>query len=364
MKKTLLMLTVVCIAFVVHAGNLEPSAAPASTMKTLEQVQPRTPINDTTTPGDSSCIYEITRSGSYYLTGNVAGQSGKSGITVAANNVTLDLCGFTIEGVSGSYYGIRPSGSVSNIVIKNGIVKSFGYGGVSTYYYDYYSPGYMLCTRIEDIIVSDNGGFGIRGGYGGIVRNCIARDNEGHGILTTNNGGVLEGCTAVSNDSNGFGIYEGTTMKNCSSIDNTGVGIYCGNSGHCIIGCNVYSNDGGGIYASGTTVRDCQISSNSTYGVKISFTCMIEGNNISSNSSDGIAGVNISGNGRSRITNNNISSNSGYGISLTNNPGNFIYKNTLRTNTGGDLNVGSSNSAPYSSNPTTAGPWYNIVLTP
>src|ERR1041385_7160549 len=69
-------------------GNLTPPGAPAPTMKTLAQIEPRTPI--------ATAPFTITAGGSYYLTTNVSVVTGDA-ITIATNNVTLDLNGFTIS---------------------------------------------------------------------------------------------------------------------------------------------------------------------------------------------------------------------------------------------------------------------------
>src|SRR5262245_25481316 len=68
-------------------GALTPPGAPAPTMKTLAQIEPRTPI--------SSAPFTISSPGSYYLTTNVTVSTGDA-ITITVNNVTLDLNGFTI----------------------------------------------------------------------------------------------------------------------------------------------------------------------------------------------------------------------------------------------------------------------------
>ena len=51
-------------------------------MKSLDQIEPRTPINSTTTPGNAGALFIISTAGSYFLTGNVTGVAGKVGIAV------------------------------------------------------------------------------------------------------------------------------------------------------------------------------------------------------------------------------------------------------------------------------------------
>ena len=57
-----------------HAqGSLTPPpGAPAPVMKTLDQVEPRTQVTQTTCPGNASAVHVISAPGSYYLTANVA----------------------------------------------------------------------------------------------------------------------------------------------------------------------------------------------------------------------------------------------------------------------------------------------------
>src|SRR6478735_5297203 len=76
-------------------GALTPPGAPAPTMKSLDQVEARTIVNSTNTPGDASNTFIISAPGSYYLTGNLTGVSGKSGIQINADDVSLDLNGFS-----------------------------------------------------------------------------------------------------------------------------------------------------------------------------------------------------------------------------------------------------------------------------
>src|SRR5690348_17610582 len=66
-------------------GALTPPGAPTPTMKSLDQVEPRIPI--------SSAPALILNPGSYYLTTNLIGTANQNGISVLADNVTIDLNG-------------------------------------------------------------------------------------------------------------------------------------------------------------------------------------------------------------------------------------------------------------------------------
>src|SRR5437016_303642 len=82
-------------------GPLTPPGPPAPTFKTLDQLEPRTPI--------SALPATITASGSYYLTTNLTCTlcgGGTNGITITANDVTLDLMGFALDAFGGSGSGV------------------------------------------------------------------------------------------------------------------------------------------------------------------------------------------------------------------------------------------------------------------
>jgi hypothetical protein len=102
-------------------GSLAPSGAPAPTMKTLDQVEARTPLAGGTSPLTIG-------SGSYYLTGNLnISSTSANGITVSGSHVTIDLNGFTLAGPSsGTGAGIYLLGGVSNVIIVNGTIRNWG----------------------------------------------------------------------------------------------------------------------------------------------------------------------------------------------------------------------------------------------
>ncbi len=81
------------------AGDVDPPPGPVMpTMIRLDEIEPRTPI--------SALPFTINQCGSYFLTDCLTGVAGQNGITIDADDVTLDLNGFTLIGVPGSLDGI------------------------------------------------------------------------------------------------------------------------------------------------------------------------------------------------------------------------------------------------------------------
>ena len=109
-------------------GNIVPTTAPnVPIMKTLTQVEPRTPINQASLP------FTINASGSYYVTENLSVASGNA-ITINASGVTLDLTGFTITSTSATAAGsaVLLNSALHDISILNGhIVSGVTYNGSS-----------------------------------------------------------------------------------------------------------------------------------------------------------------------------------------------------------------------------------------
>jgi hypothetical protein len=182
MKTKLTLLTLVSAfslqpSALLGQGSLTPPGAPAPTMKTLDQVEPRTDVMKLS--GDASNLYIIANPGSYYLTTNLMGVSGKHGISIQADHVTLDLNGFAMLGAANGT-GILVPADRRHIVIRNGIVRGWGRHGVFA--------DKAHHSRVEDLLVSSNGysvyGYGITIGTNGLVRGCSGQQRLRHlGLL-------------------------------------------------------------------------------------------------------------------------------------------------------------------------------------
>ncbi len=268
-----------CVALSVPAafaqGSLTPPGAPGATMKTLAQIEPRTPIE--------SLPYTITSPGSYYLAGNLTSLG--NGIVVTCGNVAIDLMGFAMGGEgTGTGILVEPtSGALRTLSVRNGTIRGFGIG-----------------IQWE----------GVRGS---VLADLVVESNAWHGIYFMGNGAPasenhIEHCTVYGNAGNGifFSSYSvanhcnDNRVEDCLVAQNGQYGVALDGSGSAQCDGNVVQNvtasrNGiGGIYllgtggsCSGNTIKNCQASGNTSSGIKATAGCLrnrIEGNTTTGNS--------------------------------------------------------------------------------
>jgi hypothetical protein len=252
-------------------GGLTPPGAPASTMKTLLQIEPRTDV--LTLAGNGNNQYIIIQSGSYYLTTNITGVASKNGINIQADNVRLDLNGFTLYGgVTNSQAGITVTGPHVGLVIRNGAVSGWGGNGITA--------GTASDSEFEHLRAMTNGNIGMKVGSGNTVANCIAIENNADGIDTGSNC-TVSACEANGND-NGISTGANCRIADCEAGGNPSIGFNTGDNcrilqcvavanadgiagaQNCsVIGCIAVANYGAGIYTlNGCCIKDSVANTN------------------------------------------------------------------------------------------------------
>jgi hypothetical protein len=260
-------------------GSLTPPGAPAPTMLTLSQVEPRTPITNTT-------AVTISASGSYYLTANITVTTGNA-ISINASGVTLDLNGFTIASTSASPSGngILLAPELPDITILNGhitgnvIYASGSYTGGGFVNGINYNLNQPFNVRVSGVSVSGCGTYGIYLGTDNstVVESCTVKTVGAYGIVASSvthstayqcgfdaiTANIASDCYGYSTGGNGFTVSQtanncyGHSIGGCSTCDgldaNNANNSYGGATGagnglnvtQTATGCSGQNNNGG-----------------------------------------------------------------------------------------------------------------------
>lgn len=393
-------------------GPLAPPGAPAPTMKTLQQIEPRIPI--------TNLPFQITQLGHYYLTDNLLSTSTNPAIRIETYGyVTIDLNGFALSGSyggSGHLIYVNPIYGSIGVTVRNGTL----WGGDSAVY----APGTQVVTledlriryaegtgavlgpqalvsrcvfigcglsgpgpglvagpqsRVVDSLFTDNQGHGLSAGAASVVEGCSSFQNKGSGLVA-HNGSIFRNCAAYSNES--FGVYghEGSLLENLTLLHNqTGAGVQ---SGSRISGSTIrYSTQGGivgdddvtvertTVHGSGEfgvsiryggTVRDCVLRANQHAGLRLAAGCVALDNVVDLNGfGNNEGGIHVAGDSN-RVEGNQITSNADKGIWLAA-AGNAVFKNSLRGNATPIDFVFGNDVGPQESAGSSTSPWANVV---
>lgn len=334
------------------AGPINPAPGPVTaTQKTLFEIEPRTPLSLTNTPGDANSTFRITAPGSYYLTGSMTVPSNTNAIEVAASNVTIDLNGFSIVGAGGavSNRGIRNDGVVTNIRVvgAGGSIRDLAGDAINldTTGSDASISGLDIrnCrigiqvgdrAMIRDVRVVANTNDGFIVGQHSILTGCVAKDNAlssagavGVGF-TTGAFSSLRDCTADNNLNDGFLLRNSTTLQNCRAVGNDGNGggfaVVSGQGANLIfVNCIAEDNtNGAGFNGAGyCLVRNCISRGNNVAGYLFGLAL-----NMSSSVAQGNTGIGIFADS-AILTDNSVLGNSQGGITLANRS--VVVRNTI-----------------------------------
>jgi len=198
----------------------------------------------------ASLPYTISSPGFYYIDKDLS-CSGAHGITITADDVTLDLMGFSLsQSGGGTYKGISMTGR-SNVEIRNGTVRNFPSTGI-----------------YEDST----------GATGHRIVNIRARDNGDYGIYLLGTSHTVKGCTAVGNGFNGIYAGYASTITGNTCYDNDDNGIYA-SYGSTITGNTCYNNDNNGIHAGpASTVTGNTCYDNTDYGIYLGGNNLVDQN--------------------------------------------------------------------------------------
>lgn len=230
---------VAVLAGFVQAGPLDPPGTPPAPTDSVRL--PGTPI--------SSVPLIINTPGHYYFTRNLTVTTNASGIIVNADDVSIDLGGFTLSGNdSPIHQGIR--GDRDRLTVSNGTVRDFGTGISLTSADD---------ARITDVRAVSNG-YGITLGPGNVLSDCIVAQNA-FGVEMARNFSEIRDCNI--NTSTFAGVLLPATAFGVSSglIDSTS--IFANNQAN--------SPDYGGIMLDGQniTIRDGEFANNARRDIHV-----------------------------------------------------------------------------------------------
>jgi hypothetical protein len=326
MPRVLIALTTPALLLsIASAGELDPPAGPVSpTFKTLDEVEPRTPLTLEGQPGDADSFFRITTPGSYYLTEDVLAK-GRKGIEIETTGaVTIDLMGFTLEGGPDGAVDAKNGIDVIDaraVTIHNGHLRGFD-NAVDTFTGDASIPSGV---RIHDLTITGCDGLGVDVGDNAIIErlvitdaangainardNAIIRDvvvdNPGFNGISTIRNAVVERCVVRDATFNGFALGIGSTVKHSTASDNGLDGFSLLENAQAI-DCTARSNGTHGFDVDNRSrAMRCVADGNSGFGFDLSPHSVVDDSTITDNSDGGVRAANNTTIRGCTMTNNN-----------------------------------------------------------
>ncbi len=305
------------------AGDINPPPGPVGpTMKTLVEIEPRVAVQSL--PSSEIALHVISEPGSYYLTGNIIGVSGKHGIEVASDSISIDLNGFSLIGSADALSAVAVLELHHSLTVNNGSIIDWpvwAIGGIGT----------ADASLMSNLIVKSLSG-GITVGTKSLITKCSI-DTIGGGLVV-GDGSIVEHCTIASEGSVGINAGQNVRILNCL--------------------INACGNDG--IRAgSKCVIRDCSLSNNRRDGIRVSGDNVVIIGNSCIDNGQGLVGHGIFADGSGSRIDDNYCAGNDIGIKATGSSSGVL-RNMAYSNGTNYIIVGGV----ISNNPATAGPWANL----
>lgn len=269
----------------------------------VAQVTPPTTTDPDRRVPIGSLPVTIRRSGSYVLERALT-SSGGDGIVVDADDVTLDLGGFALDGNATGTNGVRVNGSHFGVVVRNGSVHDWTGFGVDLQ--------------------------GVEGGR--------AEQLEF----------LHDGTSAVPGSAGGMRVGTGFEVRDCTLTSNNQVGLHVGYACH-VEQCRVNESVDVGIRVLGiaTTIRDCVVWRAGSDGILLdsASNCLVVDDVVSECAN----GIHVANGGHSNrieansLTDNNGPTSTGKGVLVDSAYNALVFRNTARGNSGGNYSIPSGN---------------------
>lgn len=331
-----------------RAGDVEPPASalsngvPVSTMKSLEEIEPRTLI--------THLPYLITNSGSYYVTGPLTGTSNACGIEIAVGDVIIDLNGYTLTGISNSFDGVRVMVPCNGLTMRNGAIRGWaGYGIMATN---------AAHARVSAVNITGCGAGGLYAGRNALIEQC---DVYGNGFSAP----LMD---PPADDGIQVGSY--STVKECRAYANRGAGIHSYSYSRVSDCTATDSGVADGVHLENyCTVKNCIAARNAVNGIKAGSMCRVAENTCGGNGLAGTnygAGVLIVGQNSLIEGNNSCGNYYGYQSGSGTADGNMFIRNIASNNSNQYYFVAGDHygeqSAPASGSFNISNPWANFMV--
>lgn len=178
-----LLAVIAMLATDARGGPLDPPGSPGATDGVL---RPGTPISGPTT---------ISQPGYYYLTRNISVAGSQTAIVIDAENVTLDLAGFTISG------GLLPGGA--GILVNERYAEILN-GTIAKFYINIDDATPVGRAYIHDIVLADSASRAVEVSGNSVLRDCVVVNSNGEGVVIKGDNSSVTGCAVLGNQLNGI----------------------------------------------------------------------------------------------------------------------------------------------------------------